>query len=158
MLFYSDDAGSSFNVSSSTPYETARNQLKGMNEAAFAQLSNGSVLLVMRNLGGHQEHTPGAFHNPACADNGICKAFSRSDDLGLTSAPTRSSWHSWPLHCVPAHIGCRHSWSRVGYFGHLRSGSCEAGVLAHNGSLYISVGDSDAPPNTGRMRNPHRHL
>ena len=38
------------------------------------------------------------------------------------------------------------------YFAHVRSGSCEAGVLAHNDSIYISVGDSDAPPNTGRMR------
>ena len=116
MVFYSDDAGSSFNVSSSTPYETARNQLKGMNEAAFAQLSNGSVLLVMRNLGGHQEHTPGAFHNPACADNGICKAFSRSDDLGLTyvrrhslllallAAPLRAGSHRLSAQLEPRRI------------------------------------------------------
>ena len=64
------------------------------------------------------------------ADGGICKAYSRSDDFGLT-------------------------WSGVNYFGEVRSGSCEAGVLADpqwpNG-LFVSVGDSDAPPNTGRMR------
>ena len=133
VVFFSDDSGATFNVSSSTPYVTKDNVLKGMNEAAFAQLSNGSLLLVMRNFGGKKEPprfkngTRPLSHNPLCADNGICKAFSRSDDAG-------------------AH------WSNVDYFGTVRSGSCEAGVLGRNGSLYISVGDSDAPPNTGRMR------
>ena len=51
---------------------------------------------------------------------------------------------------VLPHSICR--WSEVEYFGDVRSGSCEAGVLDHNKSLYISVGDSDTPPNTGRMR------
>ena len=61
-------------------------------EAAFTQLSNGSVLLVLRNLGGKGEGprfkngTRPLFHNPRCADNGICKAFSRSDDHVSTHA------------------------------------------------------------------------
>jgi hypothetical protein len=96
-------------------------------QAAFAQLANGSVVLVMRNLGGYHEHDPRGLSNPRCADQGICKAFSRSDDGGLT-------------------------WGPVSYFAKVRSGSCEAGVLARNGSLWISVGDSDHPPNRGRMR------
>lgn len=46
------------------------------------------------------------------------------------------------------------TWSAPEYFGDVKSGSCEAGVLVDkvDGSLYISVGDSDTPPNTGRMR------
>ena len=55
------------------------------------------------------------------------------------------------LTCSCRSLHCR-SWSEVRYFSQVRSGSCEAGVLANNGSLYISVGDSDTPPNTGRMR------
>ena len=128
VAFFSDDGGATFNVSASTPYKTEDNVLKGMNECAFAQLNNGTVLLVMRNFGGYKEHDPRGLRNPRCRDHGICKAYSRSDDFGLTWAPPQ-------------------------YFADVRSGSCEAGVLVDaHGSLYISVGDSDAPPNTGRMR------
>ena len=45
--------------------------------------------------------------------------------------------------------------SDVRYFAEVRSGSCEAGVLTNSqwpGSLFISAGDSDTPPNMGRMR------
>jgi hypothetical protein len=130
VAFFSDDQGTSFNLSASTPYDPAHNALKGMDECGLAQLSNGSTIMVLRNFGGYPEHDPRGLHNPSCADGGICKAYSRSDDYGLT-------------------------WSPAGYFADVRSGSCEAGVLASpqwpNG-LFISVGDSDAPPNTGRMR------
>jgi hypothetical protein len=97
VVFYSDDAGATFNVSASTPFNPAANVLKAMDEAAFAQLSNGSVLLVLRNLGGEGEakRFPNGsrppYHNPRCADNGICKAFSRSDDHGLTYARSTPS-------------------------------------------------------------------
>ena len=84
VVFFSDDGGLNFNVSSSTPYNTAHNVLKGMDECSLAQLTNGSIVLVLRNFGGFREHDPRGLHNPRCADKGICKAFSRSDDLGLT--------------------------------------------------------------------------
>ena len=84
VVFFSDDGGASFNVSSSTPYDATNNVLKGMDECSLAQLANGSVVLVLRNFGGFHEHDPRGLHNPRCADKGICKAFSRSDDLGLT--------------------------------------------------------------------------
>ena len=169
-VFYSDDAGATFHVSASTPFNPAANVLKAMDEAAFAQLSNGSVLLVLRNLGGEGEakRFPNGsrppYHNPRCADNGICKAFSRSDDHGLTYARSTPSTaaRAFRLLCgvskktSPANIICCRrdvcgarvrphsicSWSEVEYFGDVRSGSCEAGVLDHNKSLYISVGDS----------------
>jgi hypothetical protein len=129
VAFFSDDGGETFNVSKSTPYKTENNVLKGMDECAFAELSNGTVLLVMRNFGGYKEHDPRGLHNPRCKDHGICKAYSKSDDYGLT-------------------------WTQPQYFADVRSGSCEAGVLVdkEHGGFYISVGDSDAPPNMGRMR------
>ena len=76
VVFFSDDAGASFNVSASTPYGAAGNVLRAMDEAAFAQLANGSVLLVLRNLGGKGEApkfkngTRPLYHNPLCADDG----------------------------------------------------------------------------------------
>ena len=125
--FYSDNAGETFNVSASTPYNVEENVLQGMDECAFAQLHNGSIVLIMRNFGGYHEHDPRGLYNPRCRDHGICKAYSRSDDLGLT-------------------------WNKPQYFADVRSGSCEAGALGNRDGLFISVGDSDAPPNTGRMR------
>ena len=76
VVFFSDDAGATFNVSASTPYNKASNVLRAMDEAAFAQLSNGTVLLVLRNLGGKgeapklQNGTRPLYHNPLCADDG----------------------------------------------------------------------------------------
>ena len=81
VVFFSDDAGATFNVSASTPYgvpqqAAAGNVLKAMDEAAFAQMANGSVLLVLRNLGGKGEArrfkngSRPLYHNPACADDG----------------------------------------------------------------------------------------
>eukprot|EP01052_Picozoa_sp_SAG31_P010480 SAG31_NODE_575_length_13961_cov_41.577550_2_plen_213_part_00 len=81
VVFFSDDAGATFNVSASTPYgapghAAAGNVLRAMDEAAFAQLENGSVLLVLRNLGGKREAkrfkngSRPLYHNPACADDG----------------------------------------------------------------------------------------
>ena len=84
VAFFSDDGGTTFNVSSSTPFNAPHNVLKGMDECSLAQLSNGSVVMVLRNFGGFPEHDPRGLHNPRCADKGICKAFSRSDDLGVT--------------------------------------------------------------------------
>ena len=84
--------------------------------------------MVLRNFGGYHAHDPRGLHNPRCADGGICKAYSLSHDSGAT-------------------------WGRPRYYRDVRSGSCEAGVLVDGeGTLFVSAGDSDAPPNTGRMR------
>ena len=40
--------------------------------------------MVLRNFGGRPEHDPRGLHNPQCADDGICKAYSLSHDFGVT--------------------------------------------------------------------------
>lgn len=100
VVFFSDDAGGTFNVSASTPYgvpqhAAAGNVLKAMDEAAFAQLANGSVLLVLRNLGGKGEArkfkngSRPLYHNPACADDGKTVASRRAGCCSIDLAGLR---------------------------------------------------------------------
>ena len=125
-VFFSDDGGSSFTLSNSTK-TVESSLLQRMDECQMTRLTNGSLLLILRNNGGYPSHDPRGRHNRACADGGMCKAFSRSDDNGET-------------------------WSKPDYFSTVRSGSCQASVAQTTDGLFIGDPDSDVPPNTGRMR------
>ena len=128
VVFYTDDAGQSFQVAASTQW--GRSVLAAMDECSFTQFANGTVLLILRNNGGFPGHDSRGKHNPRCADGGMCKAYSVSHDRGETWTPPR-------------------------YLSQVRTGSCicESAALAlQDSSLLFSGGDSDAPPQTGRRK------
>eukprot|EP00947_MAST-08B_sp_MAST-8B-sp1_P005955 g5955.t1 len=133
VVYYSDDAGQTFQVSASTPWN--RSVLQKMDECSFTRFANGTALMIMRNNGGYGGHDPRGAHNPRCADGGMCKAFSLSHDRGET-------------------------WSPPAYLSGARTGSCESAVLAvaaddpdsASSTLLFSGGDTDTPPRTGRRR------